>query len=216
MDLDTVSQAVSLDTPTFSFLEALTVSQNLAIRVFAIAIYAVFVYKFYRSLAQKDIFALDLSPRSGVEPSRVRRIIASIFLVLKYIFLFPIAVFLWFAVLGVLLILLTESGSVDQVLLIAISLVGAVRVTAYFSEDLSQDLAKMIPFALLGVFLSDTINFDLNASLGILYELPNHATLAGYYFLFIVVLEAVLRSGSAGIKLIRRKPRADHSVEAEE
>ena len=41
-----------------------------------------------------------------------------------------------------------------QLILISISVVTAVRVTAYIDEDLSRDIARILPFALLGLFIA--------------------------------------------------------------
>ena len=42
-------------------------------------------------------------------------------------------------------------------------LVAATRITAYYNEDLSRDMAKTIPFALLGIMIIDytSVNMQL-------------------------------------------------------
>ncbi len=216
MESDSVAQAVQFDSAGLSFTEALSVSGNLVVRVLAISVYAVFIHKFYRAFARKDIFTLDLSTFAGAARARLSKLLATVLYIVKYVLVFPIMVFLWFAVLGFLLILLTESASTEHVLLIAISLVGAVRVTAYVSEDLSRDLAKMIPFALLGVFLGDSINFDFDSSLALLFELSIHWQRAGYYFAFVVILEVVLRMTAGVVQLIRPASRGTSPSESAE
>ena len=50
----------------------------------------------------------------------------------------------------------------DFVFLIVISLVVAIRIAAYYKEDLSKNLAKMIPFSLLGIFLVNNTLFTID------------------------------------------------------
>ena len=69
----------------------------------------------------------------------------------------------------------------------------AVRVTSYYTEDLSRDLAKMLPFALLGIFLIDLLYFDIETTLGLLDKVGDHWEKIFYYWLFIVAMEFVLR-----------------------
>ena len=57
--------------------------------------------------------------------------------------------------------LLSKFSSPNHILVVSVSLVAAIRVTSYYNEQLSQDLAKMIPFALLGIFLVDATFFSV-------------------------------------------------------
>jgi len=177
----------------FSITEAQSVATTLAIYVFALAIYSIFIFKFYRFLAKRDIFTLDLSKYRKTTHAHLKRFFSALYYIFKYLFVFPLVVFLWFAFLGLLLLFLSKGGNVEQVLLIAISLVGAVRVTAYYNEDLARDLSKMLPFALLGIFLVDASYFDLSNSIAVLYTLPDYWKLLTYYFIFIIDLEFILR-----------------------
>ena len=66
-------------------------------------------------------------------------------------------------------------------------------MTAYYNEDLSRDLAKILPFAVLGIFLIDASFFDMNASLDVLREANRHRETIFYYWAFLVVVEFALR-----------------------
>ena len=77
----------------------------------------------------------------------------------KYLVLFPIVAFAWFIILTVLLTFLAKTRSLDLILLVSMSVLAAIGVTAYDNEDLSRGLSKMLPFALLGVFLIDISYF---------------------------------------------------------
>lgn len=194
----------------FSLSEALDVLKPLAGFVFGIVLYAVFIFKFYRFLARRDILKLDLSRYAG----RTARLGKFVIYVLENILLFPVIVFFWYAVLVVLLSLLAKNQTPESILLVSIALVGAVRATSYYSEDLSKDLAKMFPFALLGVYLVDQSFFELSVSLEVLRDMPDRWDLIAYYLMFTVALEFVLRIGHGIVTTVwgKRKRTAGSGV----
>jgi len=135
--------------------------------VFTIGIFffVIFIWFFYRNLSKRDLFKLDLS-KYELPETKWRRVkkAGSIFLyILKYGIAFPLYVGFWFGVLTFFVFLLSEGVTIRQVALVSIALVSTVRITSYFNEDLSRDLAKLTPFALLGVFLvkPDFFSWDL-------------------------------------------------------
>ena len=142
-------------TKGFDFNDAWSVLWPVAIYVLGMSAYAVFVFKFYRFVAARDTFDFDLSRYEEVSYRFVRSTIHVVLYVFKYLILFPIFAFFWFAILTVVLAFLSKDQSFSQTLLIALATVSAIRVTAYLHEDLSRDVAKLLPFAVLGVFLID-------------------------------------------------------------
>jgi hypothetical protein len=124
--------------------------------------------------------------------------------------LFPIVAFAWFVILTVLLIFLAKNRSVDSILLVAMSVLAAIRVTAYYDQDLSRDLSKMLPFALLGVFLIDISYFSLPTSMQTLRQIPAQVENIIYYLFFIIGLEFLLRMFSPivdGLRAAGKKTR---------
>ncbi len=119
----------------------------MAYLIIAMAIYAIAIWHFYRFIARRDCFKLS--------PCKHKRLIGF----LKYTFLFPFVAFSFFIGFSLLLLFLTRDLDIDQVLSTAFAIIVAIRITAYYSEDLSKDLAKMLPFALLGLFLVDPSYF---------------------------------------------------------
>lgn len=192
---------------TLSVVEAWSAIRPLLFFVLGMVIYALFIFKFYRFLAKKDLFSLNLNDKyNKAREGFFSRILKGIFYVIEYLLVFPLFTFFWFAVLTVLMSLLTREQTVNNILLVSIAVVGAVRVTAYYSEDLSRDLAKMLPFALLGVFLVDISYFSLNESFVILEQIPGHLTTLVYYLAFAILIEFIMRIFS----LFRKKdPSSD-------
>ena len=78
-------------------------------------------------------------------------------------------------------------------------------MAAYYNEDLSRDLAKILPFAVLAIFLIDGSFFQISESLENLREVNNHRESILYYLLFLVAVEFALRPILAIAKFLFRK-----------
>lgn len=173
--------------------EAYVVLKPLTFFLVGVVVYSMFIFKFYRFLARKDVFKLDLKRYNKASFAFLKKIISVIFYLIEYILLFPIFVFFWFTIMVVLFSFLAKNQPVNNILLVSIAVVGAVRITAYYHEDLSKDLAKMLPFALLGIFLIDISYFKFSESLTVVQQIPSQWHTMLYYLLFIILLEFVLR-----------------------
>lgn len=179
----------------------------LSLYVLAIAGYGVLVFKYYRFVAARDMFQLDLSRYEGLKLGWAGVLLQVTLYVFKNLILFPVFAFFWFAVLTLVLAFLSKGQSFSETLLIAVATVSAIRVTAYYSEDLSRDLAKILPFAVMGVFLVDTSFFSISESLNTLNEASDYNAHILYYLLFLIALEFVLRiaTGVARLFGLRRE-----------
>lgn len=161
--------------------------------VLGMAVYAIFIFKFYRFIAGRDIFTLDFSKNDNVAFPVVWDIIFLIWYVARYILLFPAFAMFWFAVLTLMLAFLSENRDLSEILLIALATVSTIRISAYYNEDLSRDLAKILPFAVLAIFLIDTSFFDVDASVAVLQQANEQRETIFYYLMFVIGLELVLR-----------------------
>ena len=65
----------------------------------------------------------------------------------------------------VLLATMTRGQGLDGILLVSMAVVGSIRVASYYNEALSTDLAKILPFALLGILLIDSSIVSLSGAL---------------------------------------------------
>ncbi len=146
----------------------------------AMVVYAIIIWHFYRYLGRKDLFKkMEESSASSY--------------VLKYLIVFPIISSIWFLILSVFLFFLAKELPVESILMAGITIVSAVRVAAYYSEDLSKDIAKLIPFALLAVFIIDPSYFSVELVMERLLTFPTLFHLILRYILFVVLLEIFLR-----------------------
>lgn len=176
-----------------SLAEFFTVVSPVFFFVCGMVVYSIFVFKFYRFLARRDVFDLNLKKYNYSEHVFFKKVYSILLYLLEYVFLFPVLVFFWFLVLVVLLSFLSKGQSLETILLISIALVGAVRVTSYYKEELSKDLAKMLPFSLLGVFLVDLGYFSLVEAINKVSLIPSMFSTLLYYLLLIIALEFGLR-----------------------
>ncbi len=183
----------TVDFASFTPVEAYSVLKPLVIFIIGMVIYAVFIYKFYRFLARKDVFKLDLEKYNKAKFGFFKKFVSVLLYIVEYLLLFPLLVFFWFLILAAFLLFLSKNHTVENVLLVAMAIVAAIRITAYYTEDLSRDLAKMVPFALLGVFIVDITFFDFAASLESLKGMLSFWKPMAYYLLFTILLEFVLR-----------------------
>lgn len=180
-----------------SFLNSLSPHYQIILSIFIyiilISLYSIFVFEFYRFLARKNIIKLNLSQYNHSNHPFFKKFFASIFFLIEYMIVLPVLVFFWFAILSFILLLLSKDQPLSQILLISAAIVGSIRVTSYFNEDLSKDLAKMFPFTILAVFLLSPDFFDFISILGKLNEIPSFLYHIFWYLVFIACFEILIR-----------------------
>ena len=175
--------------------------------IVAISVYSVFVFIFYRALAKRDLITLNLDHYSDNLSGRVKKYARTMIFVLQYIVVVPVLITFWTLVLAIILTLLSPDADHSRNALIATSVVGAVRILSYWTEDLSRDVAKMLPFGVLGVFLVGDAQVQIS-EIEELFNGLNEITTSFISSLFLIaVLESILRSLSAMINIfsLRRK-----------
>ncbi len=173
--------------------DALDLLGPVATYVLGMSIFAIFVFKFYRFVAARDVIALDLAKYEGMSFGWAKSLFHFIVYVVKYLLLFPIFAFFWFAIIAVILAFLSKEQTFSETLLIALVTVSAIRVTAYYKEDLARDLAKILPFAVLSALIINASFSSVSDSLDRLRMAGDHGETIFYYLVFLIALEFVLR-----------------------
>ncbi len=158
-----------------------------------IVLYSVFVYYFYQFLAKKNIIELNLNQYNTYSNPAFVKFFAVVFYILEYIVFLPVVTFFWFTILAILILILAEGVSINSVLLITTALVASVRATSYVSQNLSRDLAKMIPFTLLAIAITKPGFFEISSLIARISEVPALFTNVPFYLLFIVSIELIMR-----------------------
>lgn len=149
--------------------------------IIMIAIYSIVIFHFYRFIARRDCF----------KPSERKH--TKLIGFLKYFFLFPFVAVLFFIGFSLMLLFLAKDIDVGVVLSTSFAIILAIRITAYYNEDLSRDVAKMLPFALLGIFLVSPGYFNQDALMDKINSMPDFISLCIQYIFFMIIVEWILR-----------------------
>ena len=159
-------------------------------------IYGVFVYHFYRFLSKRDMFCINIEKiskgrftSSGKKTSGAPRV--ATFIVTNF-FVFPFVIFLWFLGYSSFMFLLVQHMETATIFLVSSSLIIAIRISAYYREDLSRDIAKLLPFALLAIFLFNPQFYSLVDVLKRLSEIPSFIIQIAAFMIVVMLVEIVL------------------------
>ena len=183
--------------------DAIDLLRPVVVYILGMTVYAVFVFNFYRFVATRDMFQVDLSKYEESRFRWIRAFLQIVMYVVKYLIVFPVFAFFWFAILTLILTFLSKEQSFTEILLMALATVSAIRVASYYNEALSMDLAKILPFAVLGIFVVDTSFFTVSGSLDTLLEAESYMENILYYLAFLIALEFALRLIFGAAKMIR-------------
>jgi hypothetical protein len=151
--------------------------------IILIAIYSIAIWHFYRYIAKRDCFNINTIRHK------------KFFSFLKYFLIFPFVAFIFFLGFSLMILFITKDLEFVSILSTSFAVVIAIRLTAYYSEDLSKDVAKMLPFALLGLFIADPSYFSYVEISTKISSLPEFLNLCIQFIILIVVVEWVLRIG---------------------
>jgi hypothetical protein len=160
--------------------------------IISIAIYSILIYHFYRYIARRDCF----------KESKCKHSKAVGFV--KYFLVFPFIAVIFYTGFSFMLIFLTKNYPIDQLLATSFAIIVAIRITSYYTEDLSKDVAKMLPFALLGVFLVDPTYFTIDIVWNRINSLPANVNYIIQFIFLIILVEWILRIVLNIVQLIFR------------
>ncbi len=177
--------------------------QKLAIYGLGIAGFALLVAILYVPMGHRLMFGR----RKGEEVSTEGR-------KLVYVLLFPLVSFGFFLVMVASMLFLTNvAGSAsalepEDILTISMGIVLAIRITAYFHEGAAEEVGKIMPLGLLGVFLVTNPNLDnLSGQFKQVQQIFANMDLVVLYFVVIVLAEFWLRALYALFTMGAKKPK---------
>lgn len=164
---------------------------ELILFTFGIVLYALFIWHFYRFIGRRDVFKWDTHKyeTSGAFGKLGRGFLYF----LQYLIIYPIIVFGWFVIFASFMFVLGENVVESNILLVSFAIVTAIRITAYYKEGLSLDLAKLIPLALLVVYIVQPNIFEFQQTSDRLIGLGEFLTDIVKFIAFSVVIEWILR-----------------------
>lgn len=169
---------------------------NLFLLVFLVVLYSVFIWKFYRFISTKNILGLNLNKYNKSKHPFFAKLFAGLLYLVEYVIILPFLIFFWFSIFTIFLIFLTEDLSVSTVLIISATIIASIRVTSYipkYGENLSKELAKLLPFTLLAVSLLSPNFFNIERIFSHIQELPGFFGQITTYLIFIILFEVILR-----------------------
>jgi len=166
---------------------------NLLIYTIFIVLYSIFIWKFYKFLASKEIIHLNLKQYNHSNNPFLEKLFAVVLYTVEYLIILPFLVFFWFTIFSSFLMILSRSDNTFQILLISAAIIASTRITAYISEDLSRDIAKFFPFTVLAMFILDPHFFDMESLFNKINQVPSLFNNILMFVIFIFVIEFCLR-----------------------
>jgi hypothetical protein len=167
---------------------------NIILLVVLVTLFCIFIWKIYTIISKKNLFDLNLNQYNSATHPVLEKFLGLLFYFIEYIIIFPFFVFFWFLVFTFFLILLTKGLEVETILMISAIIIISIRATAYYKEPLSRELAKLLPFTLLAVAMTEKGFFNFEEIIGRFAQLPAFFENILGYLLIIVILEIVLRT----------------------
>ncbi|MEM5836379.1 MAG: hypothetical protein QXR09_02465 [Candidatus Aenigmatarchaeota archaeon] len=162
---------------------------RISIFTFALFIFGIIMWKFYSTLARRDLFKISLSPYM----SKWERIGEAFAFFFKYTFIFPLYTFFWFLIFSIFLIFLSESLNMEEIFFVSISVISFTRIAAYYNENLAKDVATIVPTTFLLIFLTNPTFFSLELLLTRWESLLSSFPGVLLYLVFTICLEWILR-----------------------
>jgi len=166
---------------------------NLILVAIIIAVVSIFIWKFYRSLSQRNLIPLNLRKYSKSSHPEASKFLASVLYLLENILLMPVLIFFWFAALSIVILIIAPEREVEQILLLTGGLVAAVRILAYYNQEIAKDLAKLFPFITLSIFILTPGAFNFETMLRQLVEIPFLLRNIFSFLIVVFVVEIALR-----------------------
>ncbi len=178
---------------------------GLSLYVLFIVLYAVFIWKFYKFISKRNIIELNFRKYNRATNPGLEKFYAVVLDTVEYIIILPFLVLFWFVVLALFLLVLSKSADTSQILLITAAIIASTRIAAYIHGDLSKDLAKIIPFTVLALFLLEPDFFNVNDFFDKIAQIPSLFENILIFIVFIFVVEFVLRAVYTIVEVIRSR-----------
>ncbi|HVL48655.1 MAG TPA: hypothetical protein VM889_08875 [Candidatus Thermoplasmatota archaeon] len=188
---------------------------TLALHVVGIGFYTLIVFGFYKTLSRRRML---LSPRERGE-ERDDSVWAKIGRTTLESILLPITSFTFVMILTGALFLLVKDDTVAQaqvverLILVAMAVVAGVRLISAVNENAAEDLAKLVPLSLLGVFIVSPGFLNTATVLARFEGLWPLREIIFRYFLAFIALEVTVRLFRAALRPLGRKKPSKPKLE---
>ncbi len=201
------------------FPEGIKLFINFLFLVILVVIYSIFVWNFYKFISKKNPLGLNLNQYNTFQHSFISKLVTGIFYFVEYILILPFLIFFIFAIFTFFLISLSQTNEVPQILIISATVIAAIRITSYYKESLSQEIAKMLPFMLLAVSVLNPDSFIkaqyIEKVINSLSQIPLFLNEIKSYLIFIIIIEIILVFFNFIFSLFKTKPDIEEIGENE-
>ena len=181
---------------------------NLLLLTIIVAIYVVFIWKLHIFISTKNILRLNLNKYNKNNHPILAKIIAGFLYLLEYVIILPILIFFWFLIFAILLMFIASGMEPGSIILLAAITIAVLRVVAYipkYGESASAETAKVIPFTLLAIGLTEPLFFNSEEMIARISDLPQLFQGISPYIFFIVAIELILRSLTFMVSIFEKK-----------
>ena len=193
MDLTGFAVSIGKDWVSFFANNGFEILYPLFVYTLGLALYSLFVWKFYNFLSRRDLFELNLKKYDFSNHPALKKTGSLLVYVVKHFIILPVFIFLWFLVFSALLVIMSKLQSVEEIMVLSMAVIASTRIISYFKEDMAKDLAKILPLTLIGLIILDPSYFQSINILDRVMQLPDMSLNILSYLLFTQVLEFTLR-----------------------
>ena len=164
---------------------------------------AIFImwYFYHKQLSRKDLFDIPKIDSNSKFVSFINRLVYFS----KYIIVFPLYSFIWFLIFSFLLVLIAKSRPIGEIMFFGIVIVSVTRISAYVSSKLAEDMAKLLPWALIIIFLIDPQSITIRSVQASFNSFMQEIPKVAKYLIFIAFVEWSLRIGNWMIGFNKKK-----------
>ena len=181
--------------PTIETLSALGDSLLIRLAFFTIVIlaYSLFVFYSYKFFSKKNLFEFNFNEYLYTIHPTISSFFGFFVYLVEYILVLPFLVIIWFGFYSIFLLILAKNLDIQTVLLVSAALITSIRISSFVSQNLSQDLAKMLPFTLLALAITGERFFSIEFLFERLSSIPSLLGSLPIYLLFILGVEIIFR-----------------------
>ena len=192
---------------------------NLFLKTILVAIYVIFIWKLHIFISTKNILRLNLNKYNKNNHPILAKIIAGFLYLLEYVIILPILIFFWFLIFAILLMFIASGMEPGSIILLAAITIAVLRVVAYipkYGESASAETAKIIPFTLLAIGLTEPLFFNSEEIMARVSDIPQLFQGISPYIFFIVAIELILRSLTFIVSIFEKKGGTEIKEDVEE
>ncbi len=181
---------------------------NLFLLTIFVAIYVIFIWKLHIFISTKNILRLNLNKYNRAAHPILVKVVAGFLYFLEYIIILPILIFFWFLIFAILLIFIARGMEPNSIILLAALTIAILRIISYipqYGESASAETAKVIPFTLLAIGLTEPLFFNSEEIIKRVLDIPQLFQGISPYIFFIIAVELILRSLTFIVSIFEKK-----------